>query len=314
MKEEVLLIGAGPMAVEYAKVLLAMHITPLVIGRGEGSAVNFKNSLGLRVYTGGLESWLKLNSPMPPAAIVAVSESQLGKCTISLLQKKIKKILVEKPGAFNHSEIQYVAEEAASCTAKVLVAYNRRFYSSVKKLKEIIAEDGGVSSFTFDFTEWSHIVEKVKKDAGVKEQWFLHNSTHVIDLAFYLGGKPKEISSYSSGGLSWHPSASVFSGSGVTEGGCIFSYHANWEAPGRWGVEIFTKKRRIVLRPLEKLQVQEIGSTVINPLGIDDKLDTEFKPGVYRQVEAFLNNDYADFCDIKEQADNLKFYKKIGYY
>ena len=32
---------------------------------------------------------------------------------------------------------------------------------------------------------------------------------HVVDLAFFLGGKPEEISTFISGSLDWHPSASA---------------------------------------------------------------------------------------------------------
>ena len=42
--------------------------------------------------------------------------------------------------------------------------------------KEIIAEDNGVTSFNFEFTEWSHEIEKLEKAPGVKENWFLANS------------------------------------------------------------------------------------------------------------------------------------------
>ena len=40
--------------------------------------------------------------------------------------------------------------------------------------------------------------------------------------------------------------AALVAGAGVTENGALFSYHANWEAPGRWSVEIMTKKRRLM--------------------------------------------------------------------
>ena len=65
---------------------------------------------------------------------------------------------------------------------------------------------------------------------------------HVVDLAFYLCGKPDEISCYTTGGLNWHSAASVFAGAGITKKNVLFSYNANWGAPGRWGVEIMTKK------------------------------------------------------------------------
>ena len=65
------------------------------------------------------------------------------------------------------------------------IGYNRRFYASTQKALEIIALDKGVKSFSFDFTEWSHEIESLKKDIAVKNSWFLCNSTHLLDLSFF---------------------------------------------------------------------------------------------------------------------------------
>ena len=112
-----------------------------------------------------------------------------------------------------------------------------------------------------------------------KENWFMVNSTHVVDMAFLLGGFPKELESYTAGDCDWHPDSAVFAGSGVSEYGALFSYQANWLAPGRWSVEILTLNNRLVFRPLEKLQVQKPKSVAIEFVDIDDQLDVEFKPG-----------------------------------
>ena len=208
--------------------------------------------------------------------------------TIKLITAGVKNILVEKPAGLNLEEVTNIANMAKENSTNVYVAYNRRFYASTLKAQEIIKEDGGVTSFNFEFTEWSHVIEKLDKSEKVKNAWFYANSTHVVDLAFFLGGKPKEMSCYATGGLPWHPSASVFAGAGISETGALFSYQANWEAPGRWGVEILTKKHRLILRPLEKLQIQKIGSINVEYVDIDDRLDVEFKPGIYKQVETFL--------------------------
>ena len=57
----------------------------------------------------------------------------------------------------------------------------------------------------------------------------------------------------------------------------LFSYQANWNAPGRWGIEILTSQHRLYLRPMEKLQIQNTGSVDISEVEIDDQLDKEFK-------------------------------------
>ena len=145
------------------------------------------------------------------------------------------------------------------------------------------------------------------------KNWFLANSSHIVDLAFFLGGKPNRLHSYVEGGSDWHPAATIFSGAGTTETGALFSYQANWEAPGRWGVEMLTRKNRFIFRPLEKLKVQKINTPFAESIQIDDQLDIDFKPGLYLQTESFLKGDpSAPFLNIYEHYENVStYYEKI---
>ncbi|MFA6290424.1 MAG: Gfo/Idh/MocA family oxidoreductase [Victivallales bacterium] len=308
------LAGAGPMAKEYAKVLLAMRRDFTVLGRGEASAEEFTKSTGVPVVTGGISSFLATKPSPPCCAIVAVGVEHLYQTSMELLSFGVKRILVEKPASLELSETAALAEESRRRNANISIAYNRRFYSSVRAAMGIIAEDGGLRSFTFEFTEWSHRISPLKKAPGVKEKWFLANSTHVADLAFFMGGCPQQLECFVDGSLPWHPSASMFTGAGRTEKGAPFSYFSDWAAPGRWGVEFLTARRRLILRPLEELQIQEIGSVAIQKADIDDRLDKEFKPGLFLEVEAFLGNQTQHLPDIHYQAKMMPFYFRIAGY
>jgi predicted dehydrogenase len=312
LNEDIMLVGAGPMAIEYAKVLQAMNIRFVVVGRSEKSATKFFELTGIKVFQGGLGQYIKTNVKLPPQAIVCVTENNLGEVTRELLRKGVKSVLVEKPGGLTSDDIQQTAVMAKNARAEVFVAYNRRFYASVKKAREIIEADGGVLSFHFDFTEWSHVIAGLEKAPGVKEEWFLANSTHVIDLAFYLGGKPTEISCFALGGVDWHPSASIYSGAGKTNKGALFSYHANWEAPGRWSLEIMTRNHRLIFKPIEKLHIQKTGSVVIEECSLNDDMDTSFKPGLYRQVSSFLEKKES-LITVSDQIELLKHYSAISH-
>ncbi len=311
LNKKVLLIGAGIMAVDYYKVLKALQCDVTVIGRGENSAANFEEKTSCKIITGGTEKFLLENKITFDAAIIAVGMEDLAYTAIQLVNKGFKNILIEKPAGLNNQEINELAQIVKQQKARVLLAYNRRFYASVLKAKEIIEQDGGVKSFNFEFTEWAHIIEPLDKKPGIKENWLLANSTHVIDLAFYLGGKPSEISCFASGGLSWH-NKSVFTGAGRTKDDLLFSYQANWDAPGRWSVEILTKKSRLILRPLEELQIQLKGSVAVNKVELDNALDTQFKPGLLLQTKQFLIGDVSEFKTIEEQAEMLGIYDQIA--
>jgi predicted dehydrogenase len=308
----VLIVGAGNMAMEYDKVLKAKDINPIVIGRGEESAKRFEELTGTRVLFGGVDKALDNLDQIPTHAIVAVGIEQLKAVALALLNKGIKNILLEKPAGMNKEEIEIIAKEAIEKNANVSVAYNRRYYASVLKALEIIQEDRGVTSFNFEFTEWSHTIRPLVKAPGVKEAWFLANSTHVVDLAFFLGGQPQEICSFVQGGIDWHPNGSVYAGAGRTDQNALFSYQANWEAPGRWSIEILTNLHRLYLKPIEQLQIQQIGSVKVEPVEIDDTLDKEFKPGLFRMVEAFLNNVKDDkTITIQDQLKHMEIYNKM---
>lgn len=314
MSKEVLLVGSGGMAADYVKVLRALELRFTIVGRGEQSAKKCSEATGCEVITGGLAAYLAKSPAIPSHAIVAVGVEKLHETTLQLLAYGVKNILVEKPAGLDKQEIMSVQQEAREQGASIYVAYNRRFYSSVLKAQEIIAQDGGVTSFNFEFTEWAHQIEKLTKAPGVKEHWFLGNSTHVVDLAFYLGGRPEQMSTYTSGGLAWHSAGSVYSGAGVSDGGALFSYQANWESAGRWSVEMLTKSHRLILRPVEKLQIQKRGSVAVEFVECDDKLDQEFKPGLFLQTKNFIKNVAEGMCTIEDQVAMIGHYCRIASY
>ena len=308
------LIGSGEMAVDYAKVLTAQNAKVLVVGRGAKSAAKFSSDTGLAVISGGLEVFLTTKPDLADAVIVSVGVQELAATTVALLNYGIKKILVEKPAGLSLDEIDRLQIACREKKAEVFVAYNRRFYSSVIKAQELIEIDGGVTSFNFELTEWSHIIGNLDKSSDVLAKWFLCNSTHVADLAYFLGGKPNQISCFNTGKLDWHTSSSIFSGAGICDNGALFNYGADWESAGRWAVEILTNKNRYILRPLERLQLQHRGSVNLNFVEIDDELDKRFKPGLYLQVKAFLKNDIKSLCSIDEQIKLFPIYEKMAGY
>lgn len=309
--QKVLIVGAGMMAEEYAKVLTALNISFDVVGRSAAAVARFHEKTGKMPFAGGIAAFLADHSAADyDKAIIATGVESLKETTILLVNAGIRYILTEKPGAISFEELSALASAVEAAKPRIYVAYNRRFYSSVDQLKKIVQEDGGVISYNFEFSEWSHRIEPLEKAPGVKENWFFANSTHVIDTAFFLGGRPASMVSYVNGSLSWHPVA-IFSGAGKSENGALFSYHANWQSPGRWAVEILTAKHRLYLKPMEKLQLQRIGSLEIEQVTIDDRLDLDFKPGLYKQTLAFLQDDQTHLVGLEEHVKNCDIYKQM---
>ena len=307
------LIGAGGMAQDYANVLVELNKSFEVMGRSEKSALSFKKKTGLSVKTGSLKENLK-KTTAPQVAIVAVGVEQLADTAKDLINSGTRRILLEKPGALNLDEINSLNCLANKKKAQILIAYNRRFYHSVQQVRRFIKEDGGVLSANFEFTEWGHIIKPLQKGFGVKESWLIGNSSHVIDLAFHLCGKPKDWKCWHAGSLEWHPASARFCGSGITDRKVMFSYLSDWQAPGQWSLEIMTNKRRLILRPIEQLKVVRLGSLLIELIKPENQFDKKFKPGLLEQTKNFLDGKTSLFCTLSEQVENIKIYTKMAGY
>tara|TARA_B110000879_G_C11181481_1_gene518642 strand:- start:2692 stop:3660 length:969 start_codon:yes stop_codon:yes gene_type:complete len=314
---KILLVGLGDMSQKYAAVLSHLNVDFTPVGRGEVSAKSFSDSTGITAVLGGLERFIfSFKGTIASHAIVCLPVDALYKETLRLIKFGVKNILVEKPAGLTNAQINDIANHASEFGCNVFIAYNRRFFSSVVELQKRIEQEGGLLSFSFDFTEWSDSIKATSHNLEVKQNWVLANSTHVIDLAFFLGGQPKEYSSHTSGSLDWHSRSSIFCGSGITEKGAIFNYHSNWGSPGRWGLEFCTSQSRYILKPMEKLQRVCHNSVKIEYLEVDFAgFDEDFKPGLLLQTEAFLEcHSSPNLCSIEYHSRIFPVYEKIAGY
>lgn len=313
MDKSIFLIGAGSMAVEYVKVLKAQNTSFTVIGRGEKSSSSFYIETGIQPVGGGVEYYLKANNlPVNSYVIVATGTQDLMHTLLTIVRAGASRVLIEKPAAISIDELLKNERILKPFSGKVFVAYNRRFYRSVFEAERLIKEDGGLQSIHFEFTEWVNKITPLNKAPGVKENWFFANSTHIVDLAFYLSGLPVKWNTYcQKGEISWHEKSN-FVGAGITERDVLFSYISNWESAGRWAIELLTNKRRIYLKPLEEIKLQNRDSVMISEHQFDNTLDKQYKPGLFKQVEAFLLDDTLRLKPLFHQFHDAKYvYSKI---
>ncbi|WP_110112103.1 Gfo/Idh/MocA family oxidoreductase [Bacillus sp. CGMCC 1.16541] len=305
----ILLVGAGSMGIAYASVLKSLNVSFDVFTRSENTALQFEKNTEKKAYFGELPSLLQNNHYKK--AIVAIDVAYLKDVTKILLAHGMKEVLIEKPGAMNEAELQDLQQAANSVKAGVWIGYNRRFYDSVQTLQTFITEDNPIKSIHFTFTELSKRIEQLHNSDELKSNWLFANSSHVIDLAFYLAGQPTSFHAFTSDALPWHPDGAIFSGAGVTEKAVLFSYHANWKAPGRWGVEVMTDDYTFILQPLEKLYKMEHGSFQLQEVPLQGTDDVTFKPGLFKQVQAFLTTKNG-LITVEEQLLHAQtIYEKI---
>ena len=65
---------------------------------------------------------------------------------------------------------------------------------------------------------------------------------------------------------------------------------------------------------MERLQQQIKGSVQIADFEVDDTLDADFKPGIFLQTKAFLNQEFNKILHLEQQLIMLPFYYSIGGY
>ena len=309
----VILVGAGEMALAYAKVLKALQQDFSVVCRSTESASRFHKITGVMPTTNGTTS-LKDMDLSSSVAIVAVGIENLAESCLDLIQAGCARILLEKPGALFLNELKNLQIAAELRGTEVKIGFNRRFYSSTIELQKIIASRDKIVSLHFEFNEFGSEIASLSHSKKVKERWIIANSIHVLDLAFYLCGWPKEMNSQTSKSTDWHPSASIFAGSGLTENSTVFGYSANWNLPGRWKIEITTKSDKFLFQPIETLKIWNKSDNAFASVEIDDSLDLSFKPGLFLQTKEFILGNNERLCDLSDLMLNWMTLCKIGNY
>ena len=310
--ESLLLVGAGGMSVAYAQVLAALDQPFTVFGRGAESAATFEAATGVPVGTGPLGDQLESTASVPEAAIVSVNATYLADVTAQLAHAGVKRLLVEKPAALDVEELEDLVSVAADTGADIWIGYNRRYLASVRAARRMVAEDGGVLSVKCDFSEPSRRIATLVKPQRELDTWFYGNSSHVVDLALHFVGDCDLASGLVASGVPWHPAAGVFVGHAHGVDGALLSWFANWIGPGRWGVEVATPERRLILQPLEQLRVQSHDGFQEVPVELDASLDQTHKPGLMLQVRAFLFGEDDEFlCTLEEHRRRHPIYESM---
>ncbi len=286
---KVAIIGAGRMTKEYIKAILYAYpnCTIEVFGNSSQNCENISNEFKVKVSSGGFEQYidvLNTHTHLILATPVDKIESHL-----ILLDKALNskiKILAEKPAILNISSIGKL-----TYPDRIFVAYNRRFLPSALYTKELI-NNNGIISCSFDFTEWSSRVLAAQSSKFILANWLEANSSHILDLVFFLIGYPKELKAYTSGHYSWHNPVG-FTGSGKTEKDTPFVFNSDWRSAGRWSIEIKYDGGSWHLSPIETLQSQIRECLTKETIEIPEKYQEpkSLKPGLFNMIQAFFDSN-----------------------
>lgn len=302
------IIGSGNMAIEYSKVLDYLDINFVVLSRSDKTTGFFNE---LKNCTFIISKIIDVSLENRETIILnTVSIESLESTTIDVIKSlNPKTIILEKPGSLSIKGLSYLENFSKKNNSNILIAFNRRFYSSVIKLKQEI-KNSKISSVFFDFTEFN--INPHNYPHNVLNRWAYANSIHIFDLVFHIIGTPKLVNPYVGGkqNLQWHKDSSIYSGYGISTSDVMFSYNANWLCPGRWRIEFSSTDKKYIFSPIEEIKAQNnLGFSIENiPLDNDDKL---FKPGLLKMINSIISNDFREFQSIPNQIKLFKAINKI---
>ena len=223
------------------------------------------------------------------ALMILVSANQIFNITKKMIPVQIP-LFIEKPPGLIPEQTKTLVELADKYDTKNMVGYNRRYYSIFHKGIELINQNGRLLGVAIEGHErfWKIadvFRERTRNDIqkDISENWIYANSTHTIDLLRNFGGEVKNINALKN---SLHEiKGDQFVASIEFDSGAIGTYTSHWFSPGGWSVKLYGEGITVEYCPLEE-GVWVDTNFQVNKI-IPDDVDTKYKPGFYKQMEAF---------------------------
>ncbi len=316
-------IGVGSIALDHALVILQLgHSIVAACSTSEDSPrwKQFKKIAPEARYFSDIDALLE---DTDVEAIVVclpwfVTEGVLAKLLVSS-----KQILIEKPAALSANTLEDLLALPGIDVSNKIVGFNRRYFSSVQKLKERINK-GGIKTVEISISE---LVARLGKKFGpsIIPNILVYNSCHILDTSIYLLGELKLLKNYSHSkskkSLSFQSSFSFLE----TDSGVPVSLIITEENPLPVGIRIlFDDETTWHLSPMEQLNVFK-GYVVIDPVD-GDKIrkyiprkiltvteDNKFKAGFLEQMKFFLEGPKGNLNEnLSEHLRLLKFLESLS--
>jgi predicted dehydrogenase len=210
-----------------------------------------------------------------------------------VIEQKNIPILIEKPVAQKSLDLK---DDLDLDRRNTLVGYNRRFYSSVIDVKELLDASAFVQSqWTIPEISW----EK-SPSSNVRHFFLLENSVHILDLFLYLHGAPSQSTFYnfnSNNFLQGSTSIHKFKNKAIA------SLTISFGTPDNTSASFYASSNYFLLKPFEILKkFTDITFEPANDLSSFKKYlptesikwqiskdDLSFKPGFFKQYSELMD-------------------------
>ena len=306
---KVTIIGSGNMAREYVRVI--QNIGNLKInGIVTRKASSFKKIAGEINYSIERLKISNLNQVRSDLIIVAISEENIFKVLNKISSIK-STILCEKPIGLNYLEFCKILKLFENKNTKLFVSLNRRYYQSIRTLKNFIKKDS-IKKINIIDQQDQNLMKKIGKNEKVIEYLMYANSIHLIDLITFLSLnssyrilKKKIIRSFKKKIIECE----------IKTQKIIFKYKCYWNIQKRWEIKAFGRKNIYKLKPTEQIFVSKNNlKNKYKEIKIS-KIDQKFKPGIYFLMKDILNylktKKYNNLITIQNHRSTVKLINDI---
>ena len=276
------IIGAGSISEKHLEVLSSLDNISIeaISSRTLSKAKKLAKKFNIKfVYKDYLDFFSKLNLD---GILILVSPENIYKVTKILLKYK-KPLFIEKPIGLNISETEKLINSNKIYKTLTMVGLNRRFYSVFHKGIKKINEKGKLLGLHIEGHERFWKIGNIDRPKIILDNWIYANGTHTIDLLRFFGGDIKYINTFTT--KLKERNGDQFVASLEFDSGSLGTYTSHWFSPGGWSVKLYGVGVTVEYKPLEKgiwintdFQEREI---------TPDEVDLKYKPGFYRQMEAF---------------------------
>lgn len=304
------IIGAGNMAEEYLKVLTDLDEYK-VVGMFSRNITKCNNLKKKYKFSEVFESIECMHAHSESDLLIVACSAESTKTVADHVTKYSWTILFEKPIGLNFLEYEEISRVCSERNSKAYVALNRRYYSSTRKLKEMIDLSNSPRYINIFDQENIDILKEFNRNEKLIKNWMYANSIHLIDFIDILSrGNLIELKVLDK----WNKkNPTIVSARLKFDSGDIINYSAIWNRPAPWGIKISTKEKYFELSPIEKLIYIDKFSREIKNIGVDN-VDIKYKPGLYnllKEMYECLNNRPHNIVSVSENKNTMTYIKDI---
>ena len=281
--KKIAIVGISPIVSFHIKALREAGLEPVAIASSNLNSTNIKKFATENNILKNFSNWKKMLDAQEYDGILIASKIEY---TMEILEECVKyniPILVEKPVSFDSKSLEKILRVAHN---KIMVGYNRRYYRTVKYVRNNI-----------DRKQESILSLMIAPESRSIRNFF-DNTSHCIDMLRYVFGEitlefvKKIVFEDQVRGV-----VAIFS----TEQNDTIQFMGNWGTSDNFSLSTYIGKKKLELKPFESLKIFE-GMNIIEPTEESpirkyipkivetielETIDEKIKPGFYQQAKEF---------------------------